>query len=116
MTQYTHAHITTWVIAIILLFVALALHNSGKTKGFKIVHMVNRVFYILIILTGGALMGAAFSYYWMKMVLGLIVIAAMEMILVRTRKGKSTGVMWAVFVISFLIIGYYGFFILPKGV
>ncbi|WP_034302113.1 YisL family protein [Bacillus cihuensis] len=116
MTHLTHAHITTWVIAIILLFVALAMHNSGKTKGFKIVHMINRVFYILIILTGGALMGSAFGFYWLKMVLGFIVIAAMEMILVRTKKGKSTGVMWALFVIVFLIIGYYGFFILPKGV
>ncbi|BBP88362.1 hypothetical protein BsIDN1_19800 [Bacillus safensis] len=47
----THLHITAWVLGIILFFVAFAL--AGKNdKGAKIVHMIVRLFYLIIIATG----------------------------------------------------------------
>lgn len=51
----THWHITSWVVALILVFVSYGLYGSGKAKGAKITHMILRLFYIIIILTGAEL-------------------------------------------------------------
>ncbi len=112
MFDRTDAHITTWVIALILFFVALGLHNSGKAKGFKIVHMILRVFYILIILTGGMLFVGHQSLdpalYGVKALFGIIVIGMFEMILIRLKKGKNTNILWTILVISILVVLYLG--------
>jgi hypothetical protein len=107
----THAHITTWLVALILFFVALSLHKSGKEKGMKIVHMVLRLFYILILATGGMMFSDLYSVsleYILKAVVGIWVIASMEMILVRSKKKQQTSVLWIQFVIAFLIVMYLG--------
>ncbi|WML49607.1 YisL family protein [Neobacillus sp. PS3-34] len=108
----THVHITSWLLAIILFFVALGLHNSGKQKGAKIVSMILRVFYLLIIGTGIELV---FRYhlhinptYILKMAAGLWVIATMEFILMRTSRGRRTSVLWIQFAIAFLLALYLG--------
>ncbi|MDQ0217565.1 DUF1516 family protein [Peribacillus cavernae] len=108
----THMHITTWVVALILFFIAMSMDKSSR--GFKILHMIVRVFYVLIILTGFALIGSAFDVYWLKAIVGIIVIGMMEMILVRAKKGKSTGALWIVFIIAFLVVLYMGL-ALPQG-
>ncbi|PLT33835.1 YisL family protein [Bacillus sp. V5-8f] len=110
----THMHITTWVVALILFFVAVSMNKGDNAKGFKIVHMILRLFYVLIILTGFGLIGSAFDVYALKAILGIIVIGMMEMILVRAKKGKSTGPLWAVFIVAFLAVVYMGL-ALPQG-
>lgn len=106
MFDTTHAHITTWVIGLILFVVALALHNGGNKKGAKIVQMILRVFYLLILITGILLFAKHQSYspalYGLKFLGGVLVIAMMEMILVRLSKGKATGLFWAIFIISLI--------------
>ena len=108
----THAHITTWVIALILFFVAINLHKSGKTRGLKVVQMILRLFYLLIIATG---VGMLFSLstisvlYWIKAILGVLVIGFFVMVLSKTIKGKSTGVLWTLFVVAFVVVVYLGF-------
>jgi uncharacterized membrane protein SirB2 len=109
-----HMHITTWVVALILFFIAASMNKSDDAKGFKIVHMILRVFYVLIVISGFGLIGSAFGVYWLKAIIGIIVIGMMEMILVRSKKGKSTGALWAVFVIAFLAVLYMGLS-LPQG-
>ncbi|MFD0048815.1 YisL family protein [Actinomycetes bacterium NPDC127524] len=109
----THLHITTWVIAIILFFVSLSMYKSGNSKA-KALHMATRVFYILIILSGFQLIGSSFSYYAGKLIMGIVVIALMEMTLVRAKKGKSTGIFTVIFVVAFLIILYMGLS-MPQG-
>ncbi|MGE8205187.1 YisL family protein [Heyndrickxia sp. NPDC080065] len=113
----THAHITTWVVALILFFVALALYKSGNSKGSKIVHMILRLFYILIIVTGAFLFFKFQSIdpalYGIKMLDGLLVIGMLEMILVRLKKGKGTGLFWILMIIFFIIALYLGFVKLP---
>jgi hypothetical protein len=108
----TDAHITTWVVALILFFVALGLHNRGNAKGFKIVHMILRVFYILVILTGGMLFAGHQTLdpalYGVKALFGIIVIGLFEMILVRLKKGKKTNILWAILFISILVVLYLG--------
>ena len=113
LTSSTHLHITTWVVGLILFFVA-----AFAAKPNKPVHMILRVMYILIIITGGALF---FEYssidamnYGIKFVLGLLVIGMMEMILVKKAKQQSTKVFWILFVVFFAAILFYGFK-LPLG-
>ncbi|MBM7586481.1 ABC-type transport system involved in cytochrome c biogenesis permease subunit [Bacillus pakistanensis] len=112
MFDTTHAHITTWAIALILFFVALGLHNSGKEKARKIVHMTLRLFYLLIILTGALLFwkhqGINPALYGIKALAGIWIIAMFEMILVRTSKGEKTGAFWVQFIIALLVLLYLG--------
>ncbi|TMU88125.1 DUF1516 family protein [Bacillus sp. BHET2] len=112
MFDTTHAHITTWVVAIILFFVAVGLHNAGKNKGMKIVHMILRLFYLLIILTGAFLFwkhqGLNPALYGIKGLVGIWVIGMFEMILVRLNKGKSTNVFWILLIVSLIIVLYLG--------
>ena len=112
--EMTHMHITTWLVAIILFFVAFTMYKKGNAKQAKILHMITRLFYILIIVTGGMLMGSQVGYYMWKMIVGLIVIAMMEMVLVKTKKGKGTGVYWVLFIVSFVVVLYLGLK-LPQG-
>ena len=76
-------------------------------------HMITRVFYILIFLTGGMLI-SNFGYYAQKMIVGILLIAFMELVLVRTKKRKSTGIVWTLFVLAFLYVLYLGLS-LPMG-
>ncbi|WP_079508036.1 YisL family protein [Mesobacillus jeotgali] len=111
-----HAHMTAWFLALVLFFVALGLHKSGKEKGAKIVQMVLRLFYVLILLTG---FGLLFSIninimYVLKAAVGLWVIAMLEMILIRTRKNEKASVLWIQFIVAVLLVLYLGFS-LPLG-
>ena len=115
LTGSTHLHITTWVVAIVLFLVA-----ALSSKQSKSLHMVLRVFYILIIITGGALFIEALDYgqgmlYGIKFLLGLGVISMMEMILVKKAKNKKTSTFWILFAIFLIAIFYVGFK-LPMGI
>ena len=112
MMTTTHLHITTWVIGIILFFVTYSLIKNGSSKA-KMMHMITRVFYILIFLTGGMLI-SNFGYYAQKMIVGILVIAFMELVLVRTKKRKSTGIVWTLFVLALVYVLYLGLS-LPMG-
>jgi uncharacterized membrane protein SirB2 len=108
----THMHITAWVIGIILFFVTYSMLKGANPKA-KMLHMITRLFYLLIFLTGGMLI-TDFGAYAVKMIVGIIVIAAMEMVLVRTKKRKSTGAMWILFIVALVFVLYLGLS-LPQG-
>lgn len=110
LTSATHLHITTWVIALVLFFIAAL--SSKKLTG---VHMGLRLVYILLIITGGALflewrdkVTDGGMNYDMKVLFGILVIGFMEMILVRKNKGKSVNVMWVLFAIALAVTLYLG--------
>ncbi|MFD3447305.1 YisL family protein [Microbacteriaceae bacterium 4G12] len=111
----THMHITAWVVGIILFFVAYSMYQNRSSKA-KMIHMITRLMYIIIIVTGFLLYmsivktatGSMHMWYGLKMLAGVWVIGAMEMVLVRTGKGKSTGGVWAQFVIALLAVVYLG--------
>ncbi|BDH60873.1 UPF0344 protein YisL [Lysinibacillus sp. PLM2] len=105
LTDSTHLHITTWVIGLILFFIAAT--GISKSKG---IHMVLRLFYILILISGGALF---FKWrvnfeYDIKFLLGILLIAMMEMILVRQAKNKPTNVFWVLFFIFLFATLFFG--------
>lgn len=100
-----HAHITAWLLGIILFIVAVSMKN-GNEKTQKIVHMILRLFYILILVSGLVILFSGISIngeYIGKAVLGFLVIGMMEMILTRGRKGKSTGLFWVLFIIILIL-------------
>ncbi|MEK4424167.1 YisL family protein [Solibacillus sp. FSL K6-1523] len=103
----THLHITTWVIALVLFFIA-ALAGKKLTG----VHMGLRLMYILMIISGGALFleyrSAYGMNYDMKVLFAILVIGFMEMILVRKNKGKSVTVFWGLFAIALAVTLYLG--------
>jgi hypothetical protein len=114
-----HAHVTAWVLALILFLVALSLHKSGKAKGFKIVQMILRVLYLIIIGTGVGLLFSVYRidiWYILKAVCGLWVIGLFEMILSRTADNRRTSTFWIQFVIAFLLVLYLGFVKLPLSI
>jgi hypothetical protein len=113
----THAHITTWLIALILFIVAIVLHKNEKHRPYKIVVMILRVFYLLIIVTGGMLisnLAVIPGMYWVKTILGLLVIGFFEMVLAQTSKGKSASLAWILLIVAFIGVIYLGF-TLPQG-
>lgn len=118
MFDSTHAHITTWVVALILFVVVLLLRKGGNQKGAKITQMILRIFYLLIIATGVLLFSKHQSYnpalYGIKFLGGVIVIAMIEMILVRSAKERNTVVLWIVLIAALAITFFLGFK-LPLG-
>jgi hypothetical protein len=106
----THAHITAWVVALILFFVTVSLQRSNSPKA-RMMQMVLRLFYLIIIGTGALLLHSMASIpplYIVKVLVGVWVIGTMEMILVRAAKGKSTNMFWIQFVIAFIVVLYLG--------
>ncbi|MGK7378640.1 YisL family protein [Planococcus sp. 1R117A] len=116
LTNSTHLHIATWVIAIVLFLVAAFMNPASK--GRKIVHMVSRLFYILILISGLALFIAYSSsdamMYGLKFLFGLLTIGMMEMVLVRSKKQKPVTMFWALFAVFLFITMFLGF-LLPIG-
>ena len=115
-TDTTHLHITTWVIAVILFLVAAFMQRDSK--GRKILHMVLRLFYILIIITGLTLFIEWSSsdpmLYGIKFLLGILTIGMMEMVLVRSKKQKPVTMFWALFAVFLFATMFVGF-MLPVG-
>ncbi|MEI3604921.1 YisL family protein [Pseudogracilibacillus sp. SE30717A] len=114
-----HLHITAWLIAFILLFVVTSFYKQGKAKPGKILHMILRLDYLIILFTGISL----FLQYSnisgeliIKVLAGLWAIASIEMITVKTNKDKPTKAWWIQFVIAAVIAIVLGFGRLPLGV
>ena len=106
-----HGHITAWLLALILFVVALFLHKGGKEKGAKIVKMILRVLYLLIIATGVGLLFSVYKidvWYVLKAVVGLWIIGLFEMILSRVANNRRTSVFWIQFAVAWILVLYLG--------
>jgi hypothetical protein len=113
----THAHITSWLIAIILFLITVSLRRSGSSKA-KMAQMVLRLFYILTIITGVLLLHSIASIsilYMIKALAGLWVIGAMEMVLAAMKKGKSTAAAWVQWGVALAVALFLGL-MLPLGI
>lgn len=119
-----HIHITAWVLAIILLFVVTTFYKQDKAKPGKILHMILRLDYLLLLYSGGSLLGDYMSNgaggyigeLMIKVIAGLWTIAAMEVIAVRTNKDKPTKGLWIQFAVAAIIAIILGFGRLPLGI
>lgn len=109
-----HAHVTTWFLALLIFFVSYSLLKKGKMKAQKITHMLLRLFYLLIIATGGHLLGL---YQFagpalIKSLIGLVVIVSMEFILSIGKKNKPVKKYFILFTASVVLVLYYGYIVL----
>ncbi|KAB8139185.1 YisL family protein [Gracilibacillus oryzae] len=118
----THLHITSWALGLILLIIAFVMYKKGSKAG-KILHMILRLDYLLILYSGGDLIAEYMSIGFpefpllgeliVKLIAGLWVIVAMEMILVKTSKSKPATSYWVQLIIAAAIAIILGFFRLP---
>lgn len=114
-----HIHITAWVIAFILLFVVTSMYKKGNNKPAKILHMILRLDYLLILYSGGSLFAEYANMSGeliIKVLAGIWTIVSIEMISVKTGKDKPVKSWWIQFVIAALIAIALGFGRLPLGV
>ncbi|OZM58229.1 hypothetical protein CIB95_01255 [Lottiidibacillus patelloidae] len=114
-----HAHVSSWIMVLVLFIVVLLLHKLGKAKGAKITHMVLRLFLLLTAITG---IGMVFQYHSysavmvalsLKVILSLYVLFLIEKILVRTKKGTLESHYWIQFILVVATILYLGLGVLP---
>lgn len=109
----SHMHITSWVAAIVLLFVAMSLLKKGNQSSYKMTHMILRVVYLMIIGTGTMMILSIDDFsklpagmsgeYISKVVLGVIIIGLMEMILGKMSKGKNAKGMLIALAVVFIL-------------
>lgn len=115
----THLHVGSWIIAFILLFAIVYLYKQNNGRVAKILQMILRLIYIIIIISGVQLLWTFFHgsdlllVALLKSFVGLWLIGAMEMVTVRTAKSKSTKGFWIQIVISFVITLILGYGVLP---
>lgn len=116
LSNTTHLHITAWAIGIILFFVAYFMNPAAK--GRKITHMILRLFYLIIIASGLFLFIGNHQLsemgYGIKLILGVVVIAMMEMALVKTAKGQNGKGFFIGFIVVFIATFLLGSY-LPLG-
>ncbi|AOV08471.1 hypothetical protein BI350_13625 [Sporosarcina ureilytica] len=116
LSDSTHLHLFSWIVGVVLFVITAAMAKGSK--GRKITHMIARLFYVLILLSGFLLFMRYSSLdsalYGVKFLVGLIVIALMEMIIVRANKGRNVSTLWIIFAIVLFITLYLGFK-LPVG-
>ncbi|MTT30541.1 DUF1516 family protein [Terrilactibacillus sp. BCM23-1] len=107
-----YIHVASWTILLILFFFGFVLTTLEVTQGKKIVHLLTRIFYIVVFLTGLHLVTNygmdKHDWVWpiIKMCFGLLVILSIEGILVRLRKQKRTSVYWVIFAVG--LTGTFG--------
>src|SRR5690625_1492366 len=114
-----HLHIMAWVVAFILLFVVVSFYRKDGAKAGKILHMVLRLDYLIILISGIGLFMEYKSYpgeLFVKIIAGLWAIVAMEMITVGTNKNKSTKAWWIQCVVVALMAIILGLGGLPHGI
>lgn len=118
LTGMLHMHVSTWFIGILLFIVSYILLKKKMEKGQKITHMILRLFYVLIVVSGATIV-ILFSIdygfpveYGIKAILGLIVVSLMEWILVNGKRGVNKPLHWILFLISLALVLYYGYVVL----
>lgn len=120
--KMVHMHITAWVVGLILFFIASSMYKSGKMKPATIVHMILRLFYLIIIASGilvlnelGFNLSNLNGEYIGKIILGIVTVAMMEMVLVKMKKEKPAKVFWIIFIIALVLTILLGIR-LPGGI
>lgn len=111
MTAFSHSHAGSWFFTILLFAISYMMLKKQNMKAQKITHMILRLFFVIMVVTGfGMLIGFNFSLnFVIKGILAFILISLMEMILVRSKKGKETKPLWIPFAGVLPIVLLMGF-------
>ncbi|UOE93279.1 DUF1516 family protein [Alkalihalobacillus sp. LMS39] len=113
------SHAGSWAITLLLFFIAYFLIVTNKDKAGKIVHMILRLFYVIMIVTGGWLLFTLYLSdltFIIKALLALALIYFMEVILTRAKKKnidrKVKMYHWLQFGVTALLVVLIGFNVL----
>lgn len=108
---FYQSHTGSWAILVVLFLVSLLLIKLGKAKGGRIVQMVVRLFYIIMLVSGiGMLIGYDFpAIYIVKGILAIGLIGAMEVVLGRAKRRESVAVPLIIVVVLVAIVALMGF-------
>src|SRR5699024_6797652 len=101
-----HMHIESWVLIIIVFFAAYfsLSEQQGATPYFKPIHMLLRLFMVLVLISGFWILIQAFGdgnsgghmLLTLKMICGVAVVALMEVTVTKRKKGQAShGMMWS---------------------
>ncbi|WP_271006715.1 YisL family protein [Listeria seeligeri] len=109
--MWGYIHLISWVAIVLLTVVALVIYPKS-TKSFTMLQMINRVFYILVILSGIMMVQYSVEQSWIlaifKILMGIIVIGVVEMLLSYRKSQKPTGMFLMIFVIVITVsLGFY---------
>lgn len=122
-----HLHLTALIIAVILFVAVYAMYKKDNTKENKtalILHMVLRVFYVLVLFSGimvyvGNMEGISNAgdhmRYGIKALLGLFSIGFMEMAVVRLKKQSAQASMFLIICLVLIVATVILGSILPLG-
>ncbi len=112
LSETTHFHIFAWVIAVVLFLTASRMKVGSKSR--LILHMSARLFYVLIIISGMGLVmyhEAGGTLIIVKALIGVVTIAFMEMVLVRSSKGQDVRKLWIGFGIFLFVTAGLGLYL-----
>lgn len=112
--MWGYIHLISWGAIVVLTVTALLIY-SKSTKSFTMLQMINRVFYILVILSGIMMVKYSIEQSWIlaifKILMGIIVIGVVEMLLSYRKQQKPTGMFLMIFVIVVVITISLGFYL-----
>lgn len=123
-----HLHITAIVVSIILFLVVYFMYrgnNSADNKVAKILHMVLRLFYLIVLFSGlmiyvGNMEGISNSgshmQYGIKVLLGLLSVVFMEVSIVRLKKQSTSATMLMILTLLLIIATIVMGSVLPLGI
>lgn len=114
---FLHSHTLFWFITLVLFVLTVSFIRGGKGKVSKVLQMTLRLFYVLVLITGGALVLIHMSLLAViKGALAFWLIFVMEMITNRMAKGTLTGnskrIFWIQFVVAVVLVLYFGYFVI----
>ncbi len=119
-----HIHITSWVLALVFFAISYYFYKSDNQRTAKIIHMITRLTYLLILYSGGDLLisyiqsgtfGEFAAETIVKVAAGLWVIACLEIILIRFAKGKPIKGFFIQLSVALVLVIALGFGRLPWG-
>lgn len=99
------SHAGSWAILVLLLVISYFAPNQ------KITPMIQRLFYLIMIITGVSMLvmiGFPLLYVF-KGILAIILIGIMEVIVGRRKRSESTKVYWIAFIVLLLVILSIGY-------
>ncbi|TSB48156.1 DUF1516 family protein [Alkalicoccobacillus porphyridii] len=107
---FYESHAGSWAILILLFLASYFLFRWGKQKASKIVYMIVRLFYIIMLVSGvGMLFNNMQLSFIIKGVLAIMLIGIMEVIMGRTKRKELTGSFWIVFAVLLAVVVALGY-------
>ncbi|MCM2675393.1 DUF1516 family protein [Alkalicoccobacillus plakortidis] len=120
--MFYQSHAGSWAFLLLFFLAAYFLFRFGKPKASKIIYMIVRLFYIIMLVSGigmlvfnlnasadiGNFVSGNISFL-IKGLLAIMLIGIMEVIMGKTKRRETTGSLWIVFVVLMVAVVALGY-------